>query len=109
MVVALASGCSAYRVETRPLPEVIPAEEPHAVRVTLQDDRTVELFQPTVLADSLRGHLTPTAVRRLSYPLGSIRTASIRRFHLGKTALTVFGIVGGIFVYDQLMGLNNTP
>lgn len=104
-----ATGCTSYRVETRPLPEVVPVEEPRSIRLTLRDDRTVELYQPTVANDSLRGHLTPTAVRRLTYPLASIQSASIRRFHLGRTALMVFGVIGGVVVYDQLMGLNNTP
>lgn len=109
LVVLAATGCTTYRVETRPLPEVLEAERPRVVRVTLGDDRVVELYQPTILADSLRGHLTPTAVRRLSYPLLSVRSASFRRFHLGRTVLMVLSVGGGILVYDLLMGLNNTP
>lgn len=109
LLVLVAAGCTSYRVETRPLPQVIEAEQPRVVRVTLGDDRTVELYQPSVLADSLRGHLTPTAVRRLSYPLLSVRSASIRRFHLGRTVLMVLSVGGGVLVYDLLMGLNNTP
>lgn len=109
LVMLAATGCTTYRVETRPLPQVIEAEQPRVVRVTLSDDRLVELYQPTILADSLRGHLTPTAVRRLSYPLLSIRSASFRRFHLGRTVLMVLSVGGGVLVYDLLMGLNNTP
>lgn len=109
LVALTATGCTTFRVETRPLPQVLEAEQPRVVRVTLGDDRIVELYQPTVLADSLRGHLTPTAVRRLSYPLLSVRSASFRRFHLGRTVLMVLSVGGGIFAYDLLMGLNNTP
>ena len=108
LIMLAATGCTTYRVETRPLPEVIEAEQPRVIRVTLSDDRIVELYQPTVQADSLRGHLSPTAVGRLSYPLMSVRSASVRRFHLGRTALVVLSVGGGILVYDLLMGLNNT-
>ncbi|HUG26669.1 MAG TPA: hypothetical protein VMK53_00110 [Gemmatimonadales bacterium] len=109
MLVLAATGCTTYRVETRPLPQVLETEQPRVVRVTMADDRIVELYQPTVLADSLRGHLTATSVRRLSYPLLSVRSASFRRFHLGRTVLMVLAVGGGVLAYDLLMGLNNTP
>lgn len=109
LLVLAATGCTTYRVETRPLPQVLEAEQPRVIRVTMTDDRIVELYQPTVLADSLRGHLTATSVRRLSYPLLSVRSASFRRFHLGRTVLMLAAVGGGVLVYDLLMGLNNTP
>lgn len=105
---AAAGGCTSYRVETRPVPELLEVERPGVMRVTLADDRVLELFQPSVADDSLRGHPTPTAVRRLSVPLGSIRSVAIRRFNLGKTVLLFAAIGGGVLVYDLLMGLNNT-
>lgn len=109
VLISLLAGCTSYRVETRPLPQLLDAEQPGVVRVTLGDDRVMELFQPSVTGDSLRGHPTSTAVRRLSFPLTAVQSYSVRRFNLGKSLLVVAGIVGGIFVYDQLQGLNTTP
>lgn len=108
-LVSLLAGCTSYRVETRPLPQLLDAEQPSVVRVTLGDDRIMDLFQPSVAEDSVRGHPTATAVRRLSFPLTSVQSYSVRRFNMGKTLLVVAGIVGGIFVYDQLQSLNTTP
>jgi hypothetical protein len=109
VLASLLAGCTSFRVETRPLPQVLDAEQPSVVRVTLGDNRVMELFQPSVADDSLRGHPTATAVRRLSFPLASVQSYSVRRFNIGRTLLMVAGIAGGVFVYDQIQRLNTTP
>ncbi len=109
LAVALSlAGCTSYRVETGPVPQVLAEREPRSVLVTLSSDREVEVFGPVVSEDSLRGHPRAEAVQRVSYALSDIRTIKTRRFNLGKSLLYVAIAAGGVAVYELLMSLNST-
>jgi len=102
------SGCTTYRLENRPIAEVLRDREPESVRVVVGDNRTVEVFQPVIVDDSLRGHPRAAAVERIAFPLSSVRSVAIKRFNLGKTLLFVAAVGGGVLLYDLLMSANST-
>lgn len=108
LLTGTAAGCTTYRVETAPVPQVMAEREPRSVLITLSSNREVELFGPVVDDDSLRGHPRAEAVQRVSYALADIRTIKTRRFNLGKSLLYVAIAAGGVAVYELLMSLNAT-
>lgn len=102
------SGCTSYRLTNRPVAEIVREREPESIRIVVGDSRTVEVFQPVIVADTLKGRPRAAAVERVSFPLASIRSVAIKRFNLGKTLLFVAALGGGVFLYDLLMSANNT-
>lgn len=106
--VILLGACTSYRVQTAPLPEVLAERSPRSVLLTLTADRQVELFDPVVSGDTVRGNLTSASVDRRSVSLRDVRTVAVRQFNLGKSLLAVLAAVGGVVTYQLLMSLNET-
>ncbi|HEX9895873.1 MAG TPA: hypothetical protein VGA78_18220 [Gemmatimonadales bacterium] len=107
LTTALAQGCKTWRVETGPAPaEFVQTEHPERVQVRRTDNTTLELYNPSVAGDSLKGFPTELAIRPLVIPLTEIRAVATRHFSLGRTLLMVAAVGGGLFVYDWLMSLN---
>ena len=101
------SGCKSWRVETAVSPaEFVAKEHPERIQVRRTDKTTLELFNPSVVGDSLKGLPTELAIRPVTVPLSDVTSVATRHFSLGKSALLVLAVVGGALVYDWLMSLN---
>jgi len=101
------SGCKSWRVETGVSPaEYVSKEHPERIQVRKNDKTTLELFNPSVVGDSLKGLPTELAIRPVTLPLTEVASVATRHFSMGKSALLVIGVVGGALLYDWLMSLN---
>jgi len=101
------SGCKSWRVETGAAPaEFVAREHPERIQIRKGDKTTLELYNPSVVGDSLKGLPTELAIRPVTVPLTEIATVATRHFSLGRSFLLVGGIVAGALVYDWLMSLN---
>ncbi len=102
-----ASGCAGWSTT-----DVAPREllrergSVSAVRVVKRDSSRVELYDPVLVADSIRGATTQRAVARITVPLSDITEIAVRKTSLGKTALVVLAVGGGVALYALLMSLN---
>jgi hypothetical protein len=109
VLVVLASGCVGWKTESVPPQELLRGgHEITAVRVTRQDSNQVELFDPVLVGDSIRGTATERAIQRITVPLSDVRQIQSRRTSMGKTLLMVLAIGGGVVVYGLLQELNGT-
>lgn len=104
----LTTACTSFRVETDPLPVVMAERRPALIRVQLSEDRTVDLYGPSFSNDTLRGHPRETAVERYAFPLNSVQEFSTKRFHLGKTLLSIAAIGGGVALFQLIQSSNST-
>lgn len=101
------SGCKTWQVQTGATPaEFVAQEHPERIQIIRTDKSKLELFSPTVVGDSLKGLPTELAIRPVIVPLADIATVATRHFSLGRSALLVVAVVGGAFIYDWLMSLN---
>lgn len=103
-----ASGCMAWRVESVPPREVLKNPEVHAVRITSTDSAKtrIEIYDPTIVGDSIMGHPTKLAVARIYVPLSRVQTIATQHKSIGKTALFVLGVGGAVALYALLQSLN---
>lgn len=100
------SGCVAWRVESVPPRELLKDPEVHAVRVIRPDKSRVEIYDPSIVGDSISGHPTARAVGRLYVPLSHVQTIESQHRSFGKTVLLGLGVAGAIGVYALLQSLN---
>lgn len=101
------AGCYGYRVETTPPAEFVTAARPERIEVTRTDRTKVELFNPVVAGDSLRGLPTEKAIRPINVPLSEVVSVGTRHFSVKKTGLFALVVVAGLAVYEGLMSLNS--
>lgn len=101
-----ASGCLAWKVESASPREVLRRPEVTAVRIERSDSERVEIYDPTLVGDTISGHPTKLAVARIQVPLSNVRSIATPHKSIGKTALLVLGIGGVITVYALLQELN---
>ena len=105
--ITLVTGCKTWQVQSGPTPsEFVQTEHPERIQVRRTDNTTLELYNPTVAGDSLKGFPTELAIRPVTIPLTEIRSLATKHFSLGRTLLMVAAVGGGLFVYDWLMSLN---
>jgi len=102
----VSSGCMAWRVETAPPREVLQRPEVEAVRIVRTDSATVEIYDPTLVGDTISGHPTKLAVARVTVPLSSVKTIATQHKSFGKTALFVVAAGGAVVLYALLQELN---
>ncbi len=106
-ITLLLAGCKTWRVETGATPaEFVERERPDRIQVRRTDDTTLELFNASIVGDSIRGLPTELAIRPIMMPLTQVSAVATRHFSLGRTLLVTFAVAGGAFLYDQLMSLN---
>ncbi len=103
-LVVLVSGCSSWKVQLAPPPEVIAKQHPPKLRVTKTDHSEVVFENPEIRGDTLIEVPTPSsrgAVAPASrpIPLADITRVAVRGRDEGKTFLLVIGslaVVGGV-------------
>ncbi|HEV8599667.1 MAG TPA: hypothetical protein VGQ69_09935 [Gemmatimonadales bacterium] len=102
------SGCVAWRVESIPPREVLKNPDVHAVRVTSTDSAAtkIEIYDPSLVGDSISGHPTKQAVARIYVPLSHVQAIATQHKSVGKTALLVLGVGGAVALYALLQSLN---
>jgi hypothetical protein len=102
------SGCLAWRVESAPPREVLQRPDVNAVRITSTDSAgsKVDIYDPTLVGDSISGHPTKQAVARIYLPLSHVKSIATQHKSIGKTALVVLGVGAGVAVYALLQSLN---
>lgn len=102
------SGCLAWRVESASPREVVQRPGVNAVRITSTDSAgsKVEIYDPTLVGDSISGHPTKYAVARIYLPLSHVKTIATQHKSVGKTALIVLGVGAAVAVYALLQSLN---
>lgn len=106
-VVLLLPGCKTWQVQAGPTPsEFVQTEHPERIQVRRTDNTTLELYNPTVAGDSIKGFPTELAIRPVTVPLAEIKSVATRHFSIGRTFLFVGAVAGGLFIYDWLMSLN---
>ena len=101
-----ASGCVAWRAESVAPRELLKNPEVRAVRVVRPDKSKVEIYDPTIVGDSISGHPTSRAVGRVFIPLSHVQSIESQHQSLGKTLLFALAVGGGIGVYALLQSLN---
>ena len=102
------SGCVTWHMESAPPREVLARPGVNAVRVTSTDSAStkVEVYDPTLVGDSISGHPTKLAVARIYIPLSHVQSIATQRHSVGKTTLAVLAVAGGVAVYALLQTLN---
>jgi hypothetical protein len=103
----LLPGCKTWRVQAGPTPaEFVQTEHPERIQVRRTDNTTLELHNPSVAGDSLKGFPTELAIRPVTVPLSEVKNVATKHFSLGRTFLMLGAVVGGALFYDWLMSLN---
>lgn len=102
----LSTGCVGWRVQQVPPKELLKDKSIEAVRVTRADKSRVEIYNPTVLGDSIIGHPTEQAIARLVMPISQVQTISTRYHSLSKTLLAGLAVLGIVGAYGLLQSLN---
>ena len=100
------AGCVGWRTEPVTPRELLSDSEVRAVRIVKPDNTRIEVWDPTLVGDSIRGHPTERAIARFSVPLSSVQSIETRHTSIGKTFLAVLGIGAGVVVYALIQSLN---
>ncbi|HTL04642.1 MAG TPA: hypothetical protein VL241_02770 [Gemmatimonadales bacterium] len=102
------SGCLAWKVESATPREVLARPNLSAVRIVSNDSAAtkLEIYDPTLVGDSISGHPSKLAVARVYVPLSHVKTIATQHKSIGKTALIVLGAAGAVGVYALLQELN---
>ena len=100
------SGCVAWRVESVAPRELLKNPDVHAVRVIRPDNSKVEIYDPSIVGDSISGHPTARAVGRLYVPLSHVQTIESQHKSFGKTVLLGLAVIGAVGAYALLQSLN---
>jgi hypothetical protein len=100
------AGCYGYRVETTPAAEYVVAARPDRIELTRTDRTKVEVFNPAVVGDSIRGLPTEKAIRPIMVPLSEVVSVGTRQFSWKKTLGFAGIVVASLALYQLLMGLN---
>jgi hypothetical protein len=109
VLVVSASGCVGWKTVSVPPQELLQSgHNVHAVRVTRQNKMQVELFDPVLVGDSIRGTPTERAIQRITVPLTDVRQIQSRHTSMGKTMLMILAVGGGVAIYGLLQELNGT-
>jgi hypothetical protein len=85
------TGCSSWRVETRPLPQLLAHEQPQRLRLRGQDSTYLELRDPRLVGDSVLGTVEGVSA---GLPLNTVTEVRTRRPNALKTVGLVALILG---------------
>ena len=102
------SSCTYWQVPPVSPEQAITEDQPSKIRVTLTDSSTVEMEQPRIVGDTLRGLVkgkpSSDVVKDGRMPLlervvllADIATLRVRNTSVGKSVLLGLGIVAGVF------------
>ena len=97
------SSCTSWQVQPVSPEQVVTEEEPSRIRVTLADSSEVEMEQPRIVGDTLRGMVKgppPTdaqqgaeyVITERDVLLADIATVRVRKANVGKTLIGAVGI-----------------
>ena len=92
LLMVLLTACHSWRPTTVSPQRLIAEDQPSSVRVTVMDDETVTIDDPTMRNDSIVG-VTDAGVGVASR---DVRSLEVRRFSVGKTIELGLGIAAGL-------------
>lgn len=102
-----ATGCVAWHPQSVGTEPLLAASPQEVIRVRTAYEPNMLVYSPRIVADTLTGHPSPTAIQRLAIPVRDITEVSTRYRHIGKSLLAGIAIVSGVVVYSLLQGLNS--
>jgi len=109
LLVLSTGGCMGWKTVSVPPQQLLQGDHNiHAVRVIRQNNMQVDLFDPVLIGDSIRGTPTERAIQRITVPLSDVRQIQSRRTSLGKTMLMVLAVGGAVAAYGLLQELNSS-
>ena len=100
------TGCAAWRPQSVSTETLLAGEPVEVIRIKTAYEPNMLVYRPKIVADTLTGHRTATAIQRLAIPVRDITEVSTRYRHIGKTLLAGIAIVGGVITYGLLQSLN---
>ena len=95
------SSCTSWQVSPVSPEQAINEDQPSKVRVTLDDSSMVEMEQPRMVGDTLRGLVksgVDDSVAERDVLLADIATMKVQKTNVTKSILLPVGIVAGVFV-----------
>lgn len=104
------TGCVAWHPQSVGTETLLAGEPVEVIRIKTAYEPNMLVYRPKIVADTLTGHRTATAIQRSAIPVRDITEVSTRYRHIGKTLLAGIAIVGGVLTYGLLQSLNgSTP
>lgn len=100
LLLFLPTACHSWRVENIPPEQVISLKQPNKVRLFTTDSTRMELHQPSVVGNFLRGN-DKHGIGTQDIPLAGIRSLETWQADGGKTGILVGGlavVVAGLAV-----------
>lgn len=107
-LVTPATGCVAWHPQSVGTQALLAAKPQEVIRVKTAYEPNMLVYRPKIVADTLTGHPSETAIQRLAIPVRDITEVSTRYRHMGKSLLAGIAIVTGVLLYSLLQGLNGT-
>ncbi len=96
LLLVLLTACHSWRPTTVSPQQLIPEERPSRVRVTLMDDETVTITDPTMRNDSIVG-VTDAVGALMTRPVGvasrDVRLLEVRRLSVTKNIVLAVALI----------------
>jgi hypothetical protein len=90
------SGCMGWSTQQKPPAQVLTEKSYDRARVTSNDGRRVEVYQPRVVGDTLVGFTSQPSEKKepkaIAIPVSDIRYVEVQKVSAGKTILLAAGI-----------------
>jgi hypothetical protein len=92
LLAALAAGCTTWRPQTAPAPQVVAAQSDGSVRVLRRDQSTLVLRHPQVVGDSIVGDAGDPP-RRVAVATADVQRLEVRRVSAVRTGGLGIGVL----------------
>ena len=106
------SSCTSWQVQSVSPEQVVTEDQPSKIRVTLTDSLELEMEQPRVVGDTLRGLVKGGADDSLverDVLLADIATVRVKKTNDTKTVFLVLVITGAFVGAIAIIGLSSIP
>ena len=105
------SGCTGWSTQQQPPAQVLTEKSYDKARVTGNDGRRFEVYQPRVVSDTLVGFTSPPSEKKqaqaIAIPVSDIRYVEVQKVDAGKTVLLVAGIGLTVLLIAAAVSLSN--
>ena len=91
------ASCTSWQVQTVSPEQVVTEDQPSKIRVTLTDSSELEMEQPRIVGDTLRGLVKGGADGERDVLLADIATVRVKKTDTGNSVLLGLGIAAGVF------------
>jgi hypothetical protein len=105
------SGCTGWSTQQKPPSEVLTEKAYDKARVTSNDGRRIEVYQPRVVNDTLVGFTSQPSEKKqanaVAIPVSDIRYVEVQKVSAGNTILLVAGIGLTVLLIAAAVSLSN--